>query len=149
MADIAITTAQRGFTVLVVDDQEGVRHVTAAMLEVFGYRVLTAPGAADALAITCRQPIDLVLTDIVMPGMSGLELGRRLAEARPALPVVYMSGNWDEGRGGPDGQRPRYFVSKPFSARELTQCLEAALDGAYADVAVSSERSASALNTVV
>ena len=135
MSDVRGGALARGCTVLVVDDQEGVRHVTAAMLELFGYRVLTADGGSQALAMTQGQPLDAVLTDIIMPGMSGLELGARLAEARPTLPVIYMSGHWDE-QCETYSVRPVHFIAKPFRASQLLQCVEHALRSGSGSTAV-------------
>lgn len=115
--------------VLVVDDEEAVRNVTAATLELFGYSVLLAANANDALALMAREnTIDLVLTDIAMPGLSGLELGARLAQLKPRLPVVYMSGYvepWRDPRA--QGAHHVHFIEKPFSAAILVDLLEHAL----------------------
>ena len=80
-------------TVLVVEDEETVRRFIKRALQSSGFSVLEAQSPDDALAIAARgEPITLLLTDVVMPRMSGPELARRLRAARPDLPVLYMSG---------------------------------------------------------
>jgi signal transduction histidine kinase len=89
------TTTLRGSeTVLLVEDQDEVREVARQILRRLGYEVLEAPSAAEALAIGARpgQRIDLLLTDVVMPQMSGRELAERLVPLRPDLRVLFMSG---------------------------------------------------------
>jgi len=83
-----------GETILVVEDDEMVRTLVADMLESNGYKVLSAVDPEEAEA-TCRDyggRIDLLLTDVVMPGISGRELAERLSELCPELRVLYMSG---------------------------------------------------------
>ena len=81
-------------TVLVVEDEESVRALVTRMLERSGYRVLGAPNGASALELvgTRLAEVDLLLTDVVMPGMRGPELAATLQAGRPGLPVVFMSG---------------------------------------------------------
>ncbi len=81
-------------TILVVEDEEEVRALARDVLEMNGYRVLEALDVADAtrLAQTHPGPIDLLITDVVMPGVSGPELARRLRVHRPGLRVLCMSG---------------------------------------------------------
>jgi PAS domain S-box-containing protein len=81
-------------TVLVVEDQDTVRRVTTAILQGQGYRVLDAPGGAQALSASSDFPdrIDLLITDVAMPGMTGLELAQRLLALRPGIRVLYTSG---------------------------------------------------------
>jgi two-component system, cell cycle sensor histidine kinase and response regulator CckA len=89
------TTTLRGSeTVLLVEDQDEVREVARQILRRLGYEVLEAPSAAEALAIGARpgHRIDLLLTDVVMPQMSGRELAERLVPLRPDLRVLFMSG---------------------------------------------------------
>jgi CheY-like chemotaxis protein len=88
----------RGETVLVVDDDNAVRAVVKEVLSREGYRVLTAAGPADALAVAraLGGDLDLVLTDIVMPGMNGRELVAELWRERPTLAALFISGYSEE-----------------------------------------------------
>ena len=81
-------------TILIVEDEEDVRELTRDVLEMNGFTVLESLDAADAIRIAETHPgsIDLLITDVVMPQMSGPDLARRLREARPALRVLCMSG---------------------------------------------------------
>jgi CheY-like chemotaxis protein len=83
----------RDRTILLVEDDAGVRAVTAAMLKELQFTVIEADNGSRALDIVDSQPdIDLLFTDIVMPGMNGFELGRLARERRPQLPVLYATG---------------------------------------------------------
>ena len=86
--------ARGGETILVVEDEESVRRVTRRILEKVKYRVCEAANSDEALAICARKQerIDLVLSDVVMPGMNGLELMDRIRALRPGMKVVLMSG---------------------------------------------------------
>jgi PAS domain S-box-containing protein len=83
-----------GATVLIVEDDSGVRALTTQVLRDGGWTVLEAEAPADALAIAASdsQPIDLLLTDVVLPGINGSDLAERLRALRPGLPVLFMSG---------------------------------------------------------
>ncbi len=114
-------------TVLVVDDEPGVRHVVRSALSRLGYTVLEAPSGADALELLGRaaRAVDLLLTDVAMPGMGGRELARRFREACPAVRVVYMSGY----AGDPDALgEGAIYVQKPATAAELAARVRDALD---------------------
>ena len=89
----AVEISGRDRTILLVEDDAGVRAVTAAMLKELQFTVIEADNGSHALDIVDRQPdIDLLFTDIVMPGMNGFELGRLARERRPQLPVLYATG---------------------------------------------------------
>jgi DNA-binding response OmpR family regulator len=109
-------------TVLVVDDQPIVLDLVARILTVAGYGVLQATDATAALRLFQeeRERIALVLTDVQMPGMSGVELGRRIWATDPSLPVLYMSGFTPEPLDflSADEQQGRW-IAKPFSGDEL------------------------------
>ena len=81
-------------TILLVEDETTVREVTREALEIGGYRVLTADGptAAARMASDESTAIDLLLTDVIMPGMNGPELARRVRESRPELVTLFMTG---------------------------------------------------------
>jgi len=105
-------------TVLVVEDEDEVRAFARDVLELGGYTVLEAPSAARALEVGEEHPaaIDLLITDVLMPGMTGPELARRLRARRPALRVLCMSGypeSADRRVGGDEGWNA--WLEKPFS----------------------------------
>ena len=113
--------------VLVVDDEQGLRDLVCRTLRAEGYRTLEAAHGGEALELVERGPetIDLVVTDVVMPGMDGRELGRRLAQSRPALPILYMSAydvNDIFRRGSPRSSAP--FLQKPFPRDGLINSVE-------------------------
>jgi CheY-like chemotaxis protein len=117
-------------TVLVVEDEAGVRELMRDLLEANGYNVLAAGNGEDALRL-CREHgcgIDLLLTDMVMPGMGGDELAGRMRQARPGLRVVFMSGHAVEAPAAYGG-RPASdtFLQKPFSPAMLGETLREAL----------------------
>ena len=123
MPDSALAGECEG-TVLVVEDDAGVRDLAVRVLESYGYHVLHAGCGPDALLISERYdgPIDLLLTDVVMPHMNGRKLSEQLRSQRPGIPVLYMSGYADSNilrRGTlPPGMA---FLSKPFAVEELIQ----------------------------
>jgi signal transduction histidine kinase/CheY-like chemotaxis protein len=119
-------------TVLLVEDEPSVRNLAHRVLARSGYTVLLAGDGQQALELAQSHPgpIDLVLTDVVMPGMSDPELVRRLADLRPGLKILYMSGYPDEdlmGRGL-SGERPA-VVAKPFSPAALARQVGEMLQG--------------------
>ncbi len=128
----ATVEAPRGTeTVLLVEDQEMVRDMVREALEMSGYAVLAASGGADALALAAghRGPIHLLVTDVVMPGMSGRELAERLSTVRPTLRVLFMSGYTDDAisRHGilEEGVT---FLQKPFTPDALSRKVRELLD---------------------
>ena len=120
----------RSQTVLVVEDATGLREVTRRMLERSGYVVLVAANAEEALQLFDQHPdIDLLLTDVVMPGASGPELVKQLVERRPTLNVVYMSGYTDAAIVHHGILDPGVmFLQKPFSSESLGRKIREALD---------------------
>ena len=118
-------------TLLVVEDEEGVRELMQAWLESHGYRVLTAGNGVEALH-TCEAfegPIDLVVADMVMPAMGGPALARKLKPLRPGLKVMFMSGYADATPGDRDVlDEPTLFLQKPFALSVLVDKVREALD---------------------
>ena len=118
-------------TVLLVEDEEMVRALVGDVLERNGYRVLEAPGGPKAIEIAEQHEghINLLLTDVVMPGMSGRELAEELTRLRPELKVLYMSGYTAEApsdRGLSNQGTP--FLQKPFTPPALMQRVRDLLD---------------------
>ena len=116
-------------TILLVDDEEGVRKLVSAVLTGGGYTVIEASNGTAALSIYEKNShkIDLVLTDVVMPQMNGFDLGRALAEKNPDLRVLYMSGYRDNAASLP-GEPPRSFLNKPFTPNVLLAKVREVLD---------------------
>jgi len=125
--------ASRGSeTILLVEDENDVRELTREILEMSGYTVLEAARGQDALrlCLASEHPIDLLLTDVVMPQMSGPELARQVAELRPKTKVVYMSGYTDDALGHHGVLDPDVvLLTKPFTPESLMRSLRLALDG--------------------
>jgi CheY-like chemotaxis protein len=117
-------------TILLVDDEEGVRKLVRAVLQSNGYDVLEASNGPSALSTYEKNghKIDMVLTDVVMPQMSGFELGKQLETRAPALKILYMSGYRDNAFGGPGGQPPKAFLHKPFTPDILLAKVREVLD---------------------
>jgi DNA-binding NtrC family response regulator len=118
-------------TILLVEDEPGVRAFARRALERAGYAVLEAENGAEALAIVegHRGEIDLLLTDVVMPRMSGKVLAQRLLARRPGLRVVYMSGHTEDAivdHGVMDGGTD--FIAKPIALETLLARVRAVLD---------------------
>jgi DNA-binding NtrC family response regulator len=104
-------------TILLVEDEDGVRHVLETMLKRHGYAVLSSESAADAMAKAERHTgvIDLLVTDVVMPGMNGRRMAERILAQRPEMRVLFVS-----GYGEPtDAQSSVPFLQKPFTTDEL------------------------------
>jgi PAS domain S-box-containing protein len=114
-------TAPAGGTVLVTEDEDAVREMAARILRRGGYEVLMAAGGDEALAVLADpdRRVDLLLTDVVMPGMSGKELAERAATVRPALPTLFMSGYSQEFVGHRILDPGVWLVEKPFTADAL------------------------------
>jgi two-component system cell cycle sensor histidine kinase/response regulator CckA len=117
-------------TILVVEDAEAIRRMVCAMLGQQGYRCLEASDGVDALRLLDETPapVHLVLTDVIMPKMTGAELGQRLVRLRPDLPIVFMSGYCDDPVVRHFERIPPLFLSKPFTANTLLEKVRQALD---------------------
>ena len=117
-------------TILVVDDEEGVRKVVCAVLQSNGYEVLEASNGHSALTAYEKNghKIDIVLTDVVMPQMDGLDLGRELKMRAPGVKILYMSGYRDIALNGAAGEPSKPFLHKPFTPDALLSKVREVLD---------------------
>ena len=117
-------------TILLVDDEQAVRSIVLRILKRANYEVLEAENGEAALEIAESHdgPIDLVITDMFMPGLRGPEVVQRLAPKRPGLRALFMSGYADQDArtGVPAGAN---FLNKPFSGEELAAAVQAVLKG--------------------
>jgi signal transduction histidine kinase/ActR/RegA family two-component response regulator len=131
------TGPERGAgTVLLVEDEAAVRELCERLLRQHGYHVLAAPDAAAARALFDARPeaIDILLTDVVMPGGSGFELAETLRARRPHLPVLFISGQPDRAPGRDDLQGDGHeLLAKPFSEEQLLGALGRLLERAQAE----------------
>jgi CheY-like chemotaxis protein len=128
-----------GETVLLVEDEHAVRAIARAALTRRGYRVLAAGDAAEALALAdaAAEPIHLLLTDVVMPGMGGRELAERMVAERPGLRVLFMSGyTEDEVLHRGVSADAMAFLPKPFTPEALAARVREVLDGPAVALAV-------------
>jgi PAS domain S-box-containing protein len=128
---------RRGFdlygseTILFAEDESSVRAVATAALERYGYRVLAAADGDSAVAVSRAFPgrIELLLTDVVMPGMNGRELAETMRVQRPGIQILFVSGYTDdEALLGDVRKDERAFLQKPFTTLELVRRIRASLD---------------------
>jgi CheY-like chemotaxis protein len=117
--------ARRRAHVLVVDDNEEVGLLAQALIEELGHQVTRARSGLEALRLAAKTRFDAVFTDVVMPGMSGLDLAERLESALPGVPVVLTTGYSDELARLGTGGRPVLF--KPYRMDSLTEIIDSAL----------------------
>jgi two-component system cell cycle sensor histidine kinase/response regulator CckA len=116
--------AEAPLSVLVVEDEGAVRRVTVRSLAHLGYRVFEAEGGQEALDILEREPVDIVLSDVMMPGMTGPQLVGEMRRAEIHVPVLLMSGY----PGDEQGRRDRLpILRKPFTREALVAALHEAL----------------------
>jgi len=120
----------KGETILVVDDESSLRSITRQVLQACGYQVLEAPSGEAALRIFREQgaAIHLLLTDMMMPGMSGADLVRAIHRLRPELPVIAVSGLSDATPSEFAGLQVHHFLGKPYTSEELLTALREALE---------------------
>jgi len=110
--------------VLLVDDDDAVSQVTARYLAMLGYTVVVAADAARALALAMQETrVDLVLSDIALPGMRGPALVRELRLRRPSLPTILMTGFAPETLSPEDLPHETGILTKPFTIEEIRVCL--------------------------
>jgi len=120
--EVASATLRGSETVLVVEDHDDVRHMIIASLEACGYQVLEAPNGRAAIELTGQHPgtIDLLVTDVIMPGMTGKEMADALSLMRPEMKVLFISGYSGEviaHRGVLDAGVA--YLGKPFTPSVL------------------------------
>jgi PAS domain S-box-containing protein len=130
---VAATSLGGSETVLLVEDQEEVRALTHRLLKKGGYDVLVAASGPEALRLAAAQvrPIHLLLTDVVMPGMNGRELSRRLAPTQLGMKVLFLSGYPDDSILRHGALDPGVaFLQKPFSVQALARKIREVLDAA-------------------
>ena len=126
-----IPEPSRGETILLVEDDPALLELTFSMLERLGYRVLASDSPDEALQVAAEHtgPIDLLLTDVIMPGINGKELAQQLLTLHPELKLVYMSGYTADviaHHGVLDAGV--HFLQKPFSRTSLSLKIKEALD---------------------
>ena len=123
-------------TILLVEDEKAVRLAAERILEQAGYEVLTAEGGAQALEVAEQHPgtIDLLVTDVIMPKMSGLELAAEIVRFQPEVCTLFMSGYLDDSLPHHELLTGRTcFLPKPFSPADLVAKVRAALDSTSTD----------------
>jgi DNA-binding response OmpR family regulator len=118
-------------TILLVEDEEAVRQMTKMILQQCGYKVLEAANGEDAVAVSDRYdgPIHLLITDLVMPQLSGRMVAEQLALTRPAMRVLFMSGYTEDTimQKGVDSATAE-FIHKPFKIDDLTRKVREVLE---------------------
>jgi two-component system cell cycle sensor histidine kinase/response regulator CckA len=121
--------------ILIAEDETALRTLTATTLELSGYKVLQAKDGLEALEVSRKHAghIDLLLTDIVMPGMGGRALAEELGRERTDIRIVYMSGYTGQAVGSQGPVEPgNFYLHKPFTRQALTQKIREALDSQVA-----------------
>ena len=118
-------------TILLVEDEIGLRRLMQRTLEQYGYTVLNAQTAGDAISIAGRHAgrIDLLVSDVIMPELSGPDLAQRIVKLRPSIKVLYVSGYASQAVQGAASVSPNAnFLPKPFAPRLLAtkvrECLQ-------------------------
>ena len=125
-------------TILIIDDETAVLSLTSLMLTRYGYEAITATSAKETLHLFEVWPdlhVDLVLIDIVMPDMNGVELAEKIWELRPDLPVLFFSAYSDQEIFRPVIARGVPYIAKPFLSVQLTKKIRELLDAPKADAA--------------
>lgn len=118
-----------GQRILVVEDAQGLRQLVARLLTRNGFEVLTAENGSRALALADEHQgaIDLLLTDVIMPGMSGRDLAKTIRARHPGVPTILMSGYADEALGKDSSSNEEALLRKPFTEPELIEAVHDAL----------------------
>jgi hypothetical protein len=127
-------------TILLVEDEAALRTVTSEFLESKGYHVLQAGDGLEALRISAEHEdgIDLLLTDVIIPGLRGIEVAERVRAERPGIAIMYMSGYTELGAKQQGIQKSHGFLQKPFSLLTLSTTIRRALDNRRALTAADS-----------
>ena len=120
---------ERQDTVLVVEDEAMLRELIKESLELYGFKVLMASGGNDALKLAGDYPdrIDILVTDVALPGMSGREVARAIEKIRPEIRILYISGHI-EAAIAHHGIPASAFLQKPFLPQELARKLRELLE---------------------
>ncbi|HEY5196731.1 MAG TPA: PAS domain S-box protein [Solirubrobacteraceae bacterium] len=120
----------RGEVILLVEDEDAVRRVAERILTKAGYAVRAASNGAEALAILAKGPIDVLLTDVIMPGMLGPEVAAKVRATQPGVRVIFMSGYSDRllSRRTPAAVDAGEYIEKPYTAAQLTAKVRSVLD---------------------
>ena len=118
-----------GTTVLVVDDHDTTRQTIARILEAGGFSVAQASSGSEALEQLARNgdAIDMVLSDVTMPGMTGIDLSYRIRELYPSIPVAIVSGDVSDLERSIIGRADVPFIKKPFHAESLFSAVKEAI----------------------
>ncbi|MFC1512990.1 PAS domain S-box protein [Thermodesulfobacteriota bacterium] len=118
-------------TILLAEDDPGVREVAVATLRDYGYRVIEAVNGGEAVKVFAKEQgcIDLLLTDVIMPGIHGDQVAKTLRESKPDLPVLYVSGyTFDMSTKDLESEDNSLFLQKPFRQAALVQAVRGLLD---------------------
>jgi CheY-like chemotaxis protein len=127
-----VALGQRGVeTILVVEDEPALREPVCRLLEGAGYQVLVSKGVNEAIQIAMQHngPLDLLLTDVVMPDMSGPQLAEHLHPLHPQMKVLYMSGYPEPRQPNSAPASEVAFIQKPFTKQKLLRRLREVLEG--------------------
>jgi len=127
------TAAAGPARVLVVDDSDLNRELFEGYLEPLGHKVIQAANGREALAVVDREPVDLVVTDLSMPGLTGWDVAEGVRKRRPDVPVILVSG-WAIQQGEPRIRESgvRFVMQKPFTMAKFQEAVGKALSGAPA-----------------
>jgi CheY-like chemotaxis protein len=127
-----MTSAKSPLTVLVVDDEEGIRMLERRVLEGQGYTVIEASNGLDAIALLATGAhADLLMADLDMPGLGGDEMVSRIRTTRPDLKVLYVTGHIDKLMDSRPLWEGEAFLDKPFTAAGLTEAVSLLLHGSF------------------
>jgi DNA-binding NtrC family response regulator len=124
--DLSVNDLPRRRTILLVEDEPFVREATCGILHSAGFQVLSAKDAPEAMKIyeSCQRGIDLVMTDMVLPGRTGLQLGQDLRQHSPNVVVLVTSGYFNPEYETETPESQTYFLAKPYSRRTLVDKIE-------------------------